>query len=325
MNPPSHPPAWMKQLLLAAGAYNLIWGALAIFFPGAMLAWLQVDVGPSAQTFWQCIGMLVAVYGCAYLIAARDAYRHWPLIFVGLLGKLLGPIGFLFAYSNGSLPTTFGWTIVTNDLIWWAPFAIILWSAIRHQHAIGSAYEMPEADDPIRELSTNDGRRLDDLASERPQLVVFLRHAGCTFCREAAHDLSLQRSEIEAAGCGIILVHVGTADDPQFFAKYGLDDLPRISDPECRLYRQFGLDLGTFSQLFGAKVWLRGFIAGIFGGHGIGFPRANSFQMPGIYLYHCGQILDGYQHERASDRPIYVDFVRRNLAPIRSAAPTSAM
>ncbi|EAQ78949.1 redoxin domain-containing protein [Blastopirellula marina] len=316
MNPSSQPPTWTKYLLLTAGAYNLVWGTSAILFPAAMLAWLQVDAGSSAQVFWQCIGMLVAVYGCGYLIASWDAYRHWPLIFVGLLGKLLGPIGYLIAYSGGSLPATFGWTILTSDLLWWAPFVVILWGAVRYQHAIGSAYEMPEADDPLRELKTNAGRRLDELANQKPQLVVFLRHAGCTFCREAAKDLSAQRSEIEAAGCGIVLVHVGKEDDPNFFAKYGLEDLPRISDPGCRLYRQFGLDLGSFSQLFGAKVWLRGIMAGIVGGHGIGFPRANSFQMPGIYLYHCGQILDGYQHERASDRPVYLDFVRRNLAPV---------
>ncbi|MCC9608368.1 redoxin domain-containing protein [Blastopirellula sp. JC732] len=319
MNLPDQPPPWMKYLLLAAGAYNFIWGAAAIFAPSAMLSWLQVDATGSTLAFWQCIGMLVGVYGLAYLIAATDAYRHWPLVLVGFIGKVLGPIGFLFAYGAGTLPLTFGWMNLTNDLIWWAPFAMILWGAVRHQHLIGNAYEMPEADDPIRELRTNDGRRLDDLANEHPQLVVFLRHAGCTFCREAAHDLGKQRSEIEAAGCGIILVHVGKEDDPESFSKYGLDDLPRISDPTCRLYRQFGLDIGTFSQLFGARVWARGIAAGIFGGHGLGLPRANSFQMPGVYLYHCGQILDGFQHERASDRPVYLDFVRRNLAPVDAA------
>lgn len=318
MNLSDQSPSWMKYVLLAAGGYNLIWGAVAIFAPAAMLAWLQVDADATALVFWQCIGMLVGVYGFAYLIAAGDPYRHWPLVLVGLIGKVLGPIGLLIAVGNGSLPLSFGWTNLTNDLIWWAPFVMILWGAVRHQHMVGNAYEMPEADDPIRELRTNDGRRLDDLANERPQLVVFLRHAGCTFCREAARDLGTQRSEIEASGCGIVLVHVGKEDDPEFFSRYGLDDLPRISDPSCRLYRQFGLDIGTFSQLFGAKVWMRGIAAGVFEGHGLGFPQANSFQMPGIYLYHCGQILDGYQHERASDRPIYLDFVRRNLAPVEA-------
>ncbi|TWT34554.1 redoxin domain-containing protein [Blastopirellula retiformator] len=316
MSQPDQPPPWMKYVLLAAGGYNLVWGAAAILAPAAMLAWLQVESTQPALVFWQCIGMLVAVYGFGYLIAASDPYRHWPLVLVGLIGKILGPIGFLFALSAGTLPSSFGWLNLTNDLIWWTPFVMILWGAVRHLHMIDNAYELPEADDPIRELRTHDGRRLDDLASDRPQLIVFLRHAGCTFCREAAQDLGAQRSEIEAAGCGIVLVHVGQEDDPEFFSKYGLDDLPRISDPSCRLYRQFGLEIGTFSQLFGARVWARGIIAGIFGGHGLGLTRANSFQMPGIYLYHCGQILDGFQHEHASDRPLYTEFVRRNLAPV---------
>jgi hypothetical protein len=29
------------------------------------------------------------------------------------------------------LPWTFGVTILANDLVWWAPFALILWQAAR--------------------------------------------------------------------------------------------------------------------------------------------------------------------------------------------------
>ncbi|APZ92939.1 SelL-related redox protein [Fuerstiella marisgermanici] len=313
MNTSYHPKQWMKYVLILAGFYNLAWGATAIMLPVHMLGWLGIQSETTAMKFWQCIGMIVGVYGVGYLIAARAPYQHWPMTLVGLLGKVLGPVGFAAAMADGSLPTSLGWTIVTNDLIWWIPFAMILWGAMRYCHATDSAYETPEADDPLKELRANTGERLDDLADAKPQLVVFLRHAGCTFCRQTLADVAAQRKEITAAGCGIVLVHLGGNDesDQQFFQKYGLNDVPRISDPQSRLYRQFGLDLGGFSQLFGLRVWFRGFVAGVLGGHGIGAVRGNSFQMPGVYLYHCRQILGGFRHEISSDRPDYAALARK--------------
>ncbi|MCA9212722.1 MAG: redoxin domain-containing protein [Planctomycetales bacterium] len=313
MNNIHEPKPWMNYALVSAGAYNLVWGGIAIAMPQTMLLWLGVEAPNNAAVFWQCIGMMVAVYGFAYLIAARNPFQLWAITFVGLLGKIFGPIGFVVAVANEVLPLTFGWTILFNDLIWWIPFGIILWSGIKDSHAQSSAHEEPEADDPIRELLTNTGRRLDELADVAPQMVVFLRHAGCTFCRQSLADISAVRKQIEANGCGIVFVHLGQEDDDSIdvFKKYGVDDLPRISDPRCRLYRQFGLDLGGFSELFGLRVWLRGFWFGVVNGHGIGAVKGNSFQMPGVYLYHCGIVLDGFRHESASDRPNYIALARQ--------------
>jgi len=50
---------------------------------------------------------------------------------IGLLGKVLGPIGFLWSVSTGQLPLIFGWTILTNDLIWWPAFGLYLREAAR--------------------------------------------------------------------------------------------------------------------------------------------------------------------------------------------------
>ncbi len=303
---------WMKFILTLAGVYNIAWGLLAVSAPNAMLAILGVDPLPVYPQFWQCIGMIVGVYGVGYLIAARSPYTHWPITLVGLLGKILGPVGFTISAGAGTLPTAMTTTIVTNDLIWWIPFGMILFGAMRYHQSIGTAHEMPESDDPLRDLTTQSGDRLDDLADQQPQLVVFLRHAGCTFCREALSDLAAHRQDIESTGAGIVLVHLGTgSNDSDFFESYGLQDVPRIADPDCRLYRQFGLDLGGFAELFGPKVWLRGFIAGLLNGHGIGALRGNGFQMPGVYVYHCGRILSGYQHRTAADRPDYASLVNR--------------
>lgn len=128
----------MRSVLIAAGTYNIVWGLLVVLFPLAPFAWARIDP-PNYPELWQCIGMLVGLYGVAYLFAAADPTRNWPIVMVGLLGKALGPIGFVRAALAGRLPWVAGWTILTNDVIWWAPFAWILWKTYRK----GKVTEVP--------------------------------------------------------------------------------------------------------------------------------------------------------------------------------------
>ncbi len=121
-------PVWMRRVLLIAAVYNLVWGAWVIFFPLAPFGWLGIDP-PNYPGLWQCIGMIVGVYGIGYGAAALDPVRHWPIVLVGLLGKIFGPIGFVGAAMKGEFPWIAGLTIITNDLIWWVPFGAILWHA----------------------------------------------------------------------------------------------------------------------------------------------------------------------------------------------------
>lgn len=307
------PQVWMKRVLVAAGVYNLLWGIVAILAPQASLSLLGFDPPLNYPQLWQCIGMIVGVYGIGYLIAARDPFHQWPIVLVGLLGKVFGPMGFAWNVWQGDLPALLGWTIIFNDLIWWVPFAMILWGAFRYLQTEGTVHLSEDYDDPTRDLLTNTGKNLWDLSFERRQMVVFLRHSGCTFCREALADLQQQRSEIEATGCGIVLVHLGSERKAEaMFAKYGLEDVPRISDPECRLYRQFGLTLGSFRQLFGPKVWLRGFFAALVSGHGFGGLQGNGFQMPGAFLIQSGKFINGFEHTCAADRINFVKFVQES-------------
>jgi len=121
---------WMRWVLAAAGVYNLAWGALAILAPEWSFRAVGMEV-PNYPELWQCIGMIVGVYGIGYLCAATDPLRHWPVVLVGLLGKVLGPIGFAGALLSGRFPLAFGWNILTNDLVWWVPFTLILVAAWR--------------------------------------------------------------------------------------------------------------------------------------------------------------------------------------------------
>jgi small multidrug resistance pump len=127
-------PRWARGVLYAAGAYNVAWGALVVFRPLLFFQWAGA-APPNYPEIWQCVGMVVGVYGVGYLVAARDPFRHWPVVLVGFLGKLFGPVGFLLTLRGGSsYPRALGWINVTNDLIWLAPFALILARAYRAGH-----------------------------------------------------------------------------------------------------------------------------------------------------------------------------------------------
>jgi small multidrug resistance pump len=108
-----------------AAIYNLVWGVTNILFPHLLFDLLKMPQ-PRYTALWQVVGMFVLVYAPAYWWAARFPYRHRQIVMIGLAGKLLGPIGFVWSLSNGALPLSFGWTILTNDLIWWPAFALYL-------------------------------------------------------------------------------------------------------------------------------------------------------------------------------------------------------
>ena len=123
---------WMSKILIAAGLYNLIYGGGVVLFPESAFNMLDMEL-PRYLFLWQCIGMIVGVYGVGYLVAARDPLRHWPIVLVGFLGKIFGPIGFLQTVLAGDIPWAFGIMIIFNDLIWWLPFSGILLAALRNR------------------------------------------------------------------------------------------------------------------------------------------------------------------------------------------------
>ena len=120
---------FFKFTLKAAAIYNIIWGAFIVIFPNAIFDFADLPRMVNYIGIWQCVGMIVGVYGIGYWVAASDPQKHWPIVLVGFLGKIFGPIGFIQAYYTGVFNLKFGLTIITNDLIWWIPFFLILMSS----------------------------------------------------------------------------------------------------------------------------------------------------------------------------------------------------
>ena len=292
-------PSWMTSVLRAAAVYNLIWGLWAIVAPLSFFRLVGVDPLPAYPELWQCIGMIVGVYGVGYWIAATNPYRHWPIVLVGLLGKVFGPIGFVQAVLAERFPPLMGITILTNDLIWWAPFGLILLGAAR---AVQTERALSVSD---RQPVDQNGRSFDEIVASGRSVVVFLRHSGCTFCRETLAMISRDRSNWEEQGGQLVFVHMDdeSAEVIAFFAKYGLEDIARVSDPGTVLYQRFGLAVATAKQVLGPTVWQRGLHACVFAGHGVGRLRGNGFQLAGLALIEDGETVAVQAAESAAERP----------------------
>lgn len=162
-----------------------------------------------------------------------------------------------------------------------------------------------------RIIQTNRGRTLEEASFDKPVLLVFLRHFGCIFCKEAMKDIGKKRKEWEAKNINIILVHMSDNETAEkYFKRYGIPNIEHISNPSCNLYASFGLTKGSASQLFGLKNWIRGFEVTVIKGTPIGLRQiGDGFQMPGVFLISDGIIKDSYIHASASDRPDYESII----------------
>jgi peroxiredoxin len=153
--------------------------------------------------------------------------------------------------------------------------------------------------------TSQSGQTLATLA-ERPLFLVFLRHFGCTFCREAVADLAEKRHAIEGKGVPLAFVHLGTEEKARWFFKpYNMLDVPRFSDPDARLYQAFGLLRAELRQYLNSESILR-MLGAWFRGHFVGFPAGDIERMPGAFLIDRGEIQKAFRHKLVSDRPDYL-------------------
>lgn len=327
-SPASRLPAWLSWSLVAAGIYNILWGTWVILFPNQFFDWSGIE-RPNHPQLWQCIGMIVGVYGIGYWIAAADPLKHWPIVLVGFLGKILGPIGFLQTAISGVWPWSAGWINITNDVIWWVPFGWILYRRLLLAIAPPYAGEIASLTDelaraqvefPLAEANPTavanaageSGQApapapsvtLQSLSQSGRVLVLFVRHAGCTFCREALADLRQQLATLRSRGLSTVLVHMGdAADGHQLLRDFQLNGVGVISDPDRRLYRAFDLRRGGFQQLFGPAVIWRALAGGAFFRYGVGRLVGDGMQLGGLFLLDHGQIVAAQRNQHSGERP----------------------
>ncbi len=307
-------PNWPAAVLRIAAVYNVVWGAWVILFPNHLFDLTGID-RPNYPGIWQCVGMIVGVYGIGYWIAAKDFVTHWPIVLVGFIGKILGPIGFLQSVYTGLLPWSWGVTILTNDVVWWLPFAAMLYLTLKYHSAstcdrsltakssVNAEPKSRTVEQVSLETMVSNGTNLWELGLENKLLLVFVRHSGCTFCRETLNELKGKLSNLKEQMITPVVVHMGSADDGQrMLERAGLQGTHHISNPNADLYRAFDLRRGELSQLLGPRVWWRGFQSAILKGNGTGSLVGDGFQLGGAFLIENGKITKSFPAKDAADK-----------------------
>jgi AhpC/TSA antioxidant enzyme len=304
-------PQWLRQVLVFAGVWHIVLGAAIVVAPDAFFDLSRIP-RPNYTQLWQGSGVMTAMMGVGYVIAARNPLRYWPVILIGFVPKLVAPFSFAWGVWRHGLPLAFGSLVIIHDLLWWIPFAMLLWLAAREK----AAGEYPRSTfrgtirDAMGNAITDRGDTLLQLSEAAPRLVVFLRHGGCIFCRETLGDLQRLRTAIEATGVKLVLVHMGMPGEGEaLLERYHLRGVDAIADPLRELYQAFDLHQGSFVQLFGPRTIARGMMATL-KGHVNGWLEGDALQLPGAFVVSQGHVLRAYRHTHAGDHPDYMALAR---------------
>ncbi len=304
---------WPGLVLLGAGLTDIALGLALTIGPALFLAGAPTALD---AMLLRSAGATLVLVGIGLLFARFDAARFWPLVVVGLIGNVPGGIALSLLGDGfkGELVRVY-WPLGLRAL-WIVPLVMVLsrlWKAARAEgFELGTL--APDILEAYFEMATTQrGETIAEISSRQPVMLVLMRHAGCTFCREALSDLRAGRREIERQGVRIVLVHVSPeSETEQICHHYEVDDLDRIADPEAEIYRVLGVGRGSMDALFGPRVWLRGIAAGVFGGHGLGQLAGDFLRMPGVFMIRNSRVVGAFRHRSAADRP---DYVRLAAAP----------
>jgi peroxiredoxin len=167
--------------------------------------------------------------------------------------------------------------------------------------------------------------RLGDLWSERPAVLVFVRHFGCVFCRQMAVEIHRERHKFEEADVELAVVGHGTAEQARDFRRMQNVDLPLLVDPDRRVYELAGAKVATLNELIGPRQILRGLRATIMSRLGQGSIAVHQGRIIGhaaqlggvLVIAPDGSVRYAYLSEQSGDNPP----AREVLAAARAIRP----
>lgn len=144
----------LRLFFRAATVSNFSFFAWTLLAPDQFFRLAGLKEAEPYGFLWQCVGMLVGLYGIAYWYVSKHLEKGRILVAIGLCGKVLGPAGWIVHFALGNLPAPTFVVILLNDLIWWPGFLYYLWRfdppgfswlrcmilAMAATHALGSAF-----------------------------------------------------------------------------------------------------------------------------------------------------------------------------------------
>jgi predicted DCC family thiol-disulfide oxidoreductase YuxK len=282
---------WPQIVLMIAGLYNFLFGAWAIFFPKQYLNFTNINL--SAEPLWQCIGMIVGLYGLGYFIASTNICKYWPLVLIGFLGKIFGPIGFVWHILIGTLDASGLILILFNDLIWLIPFAIILLKVFhlnwKHQNNLFFNE---------KEVIINEAYNLLEKHDHQKLIFIFIRHIGCSFSKLLLESLNKEYNALDSNSYKICLISMSNKDKINNYLSEELKDkILFISDPKQYLYQFFKIKRGSIFSVINLNVIKESFKILRNKSCHPGFLDGDGFQLSGLVLIENYKILKKQIHQ----------------------------
>ncbi len=302
---------WMRKILVVGGLYHLLFAIWVMTCPLHAFDFLNLP-HPNHPILWQILGVISGILGLGLLIAAKNPIHHWLIVLLGLIKSVVATVVIVAAVWRTELPVSALIILGFDDVVWMPFFALILWAALRAHAGIPPSRRQPYTiEEAAAAYQLSDGRKLHEASMQKPLVLVFLRHFGCTFTRQILRGLQDLEQQAKQQHAELILVHMlQSGEEMDYLGRNS--NISRIADPRCELYRAFGLGKGGFLELFGPHVWWRGAIA-IFKGCGVGHLAGDGLQMPGAFVFHQGKIIASQPAQSAADLP--------NLEALFAASP----
>ncbi len=148
--------------------------------------------------------------------------------------------------------------------------------------------------------------QLSNLWQEKPLLLAFTRHFGCTQCKEMLAELVDGKEKITEAGLNLVVVNQGTPGLTAIFAQEFAPGLLMLCDPERKAYEAYGLEKGNLFQTFlNPKVW-KAISKARQKGLKVETPPEgqDAMQMSGTFIISTeGHILLPYYYDHIADHP----------------------
>jgi hypothetical protein len=164
----------------------------------------------------------------------------------------------------------------------------------------------------LREYRAESGRSLLDLVDQSPVLLIFLRHFSCAFCAQSLDQVSQLREQIAAKGVNPVFVHLGSPERARpYFDYYHLSDVERISNPDAMLYQLPIFALGRRNYILHSlrPAVLRAWFKGALFKYGIGVPKEDGDQMPGVFFLKDRKVVRAFRHRTIADEPDYLKLI----------------
>lgn len=275
-------PTWIRKTLAVAAAYYIVLGLTAIFWPRS---WYVVSgIYPErAEVVMAAFGATLLTFGFAAGAAIFLIRTQWMLGMILVIHNVCDLCVVVSELSQGRLGLFSGVIFALVDLGWIVAFSAILFTIYRRARAgtgESVALETALTIKPIGASST-----LGELSSEKPLLLILVRHSGCTFCRSHLANLVSEQQRVLEKGYRIAVVAMSPPDEiEKLRAEYPIQDALFVSDPERRLYRALGAKQGSLLQLFGPKELWRGIVKGDLFKHGLGEVSGDPTQLGGTFI-----------------------------------------